>query len=714
MNVATPPPAELAVQILAPLARLRVRARALAALDGLVRLAASMVVCGAAQFVLDFSLRMAVDQRATINVIITLIWLWIIHRWIIRPVAAPLPDAALAAAVDRAHPHLQDRLATAVQFAAGGRDVPGSNSPALVRAVIDDACQAARQTRFADVLNVRRARGSAATLGVLVAASALAWSVQPGLMNTWFQRNWLVRELPWPQRTYLSPIGFDAAGVRRAPRGEELRLEATIEGDAPNAVVLRWWTPSGRAGREVMTVIGNRRAEATLAALTEPLSFQISGGDERTRDFAVVPVDRPRVERSVATIRPPDYTRIGETTIEQQAVLEVLAGSIVRIDAEFNKPVHTASLTDDAEVELPIERPSADRVRVQLPDPQPGVYMLRMTDFDGLSESQPFRYTLRVLPDAPPTLSLDTPGAGEAITPQAQLPISVSADDAYGIASLRMRVQRRDDPPFEPVLNGFTPGDRQHRLSTTLDVQTQRVEPGERLRLWLEADDAAPTPNSARTDAIEFAVLTPADLREALGERELELRREFERIISEQRRVKDGLERAAPLLIGETPDAAAPARVAGLARLQEAQAGRCTTIARGFEDILVEMQINRLARAADERRLWTRIALPLRRMAQESMPAAETEIASLRAAREPDALAEALRRQDGLLGEMDDILRNMLESEGFREAVALLQEMIGEQRQVREDTLRAIESELEAILGLETEPAEPDVSGDRP
>jgi hypothetical protein len=48
----------------------------------------------------------------------------------------------------------------------------------------------------------------------------------------------------------------------------------------------------------------------------------------------------------------------------------------------------------------------------------------------------------------------------------------------------------------------------------------------------------------------------------------------------------------------------------------------------------------------------------------------------------------------------------MLKREGYREAVALLQEVIEEQGQVRSATLELLRRQLDAILNLE-EPAEP-------
>ena len=61
-------------------------------------------------------------------------------------------------------------------------------------------------------------------------------------------------------------------------------------------------------------------------------------------------------------------------------------------------------------------------------------------------------------------------------------------------------------------------------------------------------------------------------------------------------------------------------------------------------------------------------------------------------------------QQAGILRQMQAILANMLEWEGYREAVALLQEIIEAQTTVHAATIETLERELEQILGLEESP----------
>jgi len=620
--------------------------------------------------------------------------------------AAPfheLPDRSLALAVDKAHPELHGQIAAAVQFARGEVGMKGANSPALVKAVMADACDVAPSISFMTVLNHRRARHRAIELAIIFLANVAAVAISPELTKVWFQRNWLLQDVPWPQATHITPIGFDQDGRRRMPRGDELEIAAENEGRVPASVGLRWWTPSGRRGTEPMTLIGSNRWETLLGVLTEDVYFRIVGGDERTREYVVEAVDRPRVVHTTVRVTPPEYTALDPQTFEQETVLEILHGSTLEIEAALNRPVGEARFVGAGGEAAPCERPASDRLRVTWERPISGSYAFELLDRDGWNNRRPVRYTLKVVPDQPPDARLDLVDVGESVTPAADLPIELECEDTYGLSAVTLYVQRGVDPPFEIPLEGFEPGVRMYSVETRCEIASFNVAAGDRLRFWAEARDEDPTGgNVGQSEPFDVRVVSRTDFLAELAGRELELRREFERLISAQRGLKDALDRLLPEMPveGATPSALAQ-RLAGLARRQESHAKSCLAIRRRFEQVLAEMQINKVARAGDERRIGERVITPLGRLGERTMPAAVVEIGELGRAADL-ARAETLpKRQAYILRDMRAILANMLEWEGYREAVVLLQEIIDEQRAVRSATIEALEQQLEDILGLD-------------
>ena len=150
---------------------------------------------------------------------------------------APLSDDELAAVVDHANPGMHDGLATAVQFARGEVGDEFSNSPRLIEETLREACARAQGVPFLGVLNHRGARQRLTELLSLFALTGAVWIMTPELMNTWFLRNWLLRDVAWPQQTQIIPVGFDESGAMRWPIGDELEIRADLYGKPPQRVL---------------------------------------------------------------------------------------------------------------------------------------------------------------------------------------------------------------------------------------------------------------------------------------------------------------------------------------------------------------------------------------------------------------------------------------------------------------------------------------------
>ena len=398
---------QLRQRVFTPLASLRQRVRLYLALDGMRRFVFVLIVAVLAQVALDWWLKLTVGQRALLSGGITIYWLWVVYRRLYLSLWRPLSDRMLAALVDRAHPELHDRLVTAVEFSKvdgqyGARPLHWGASPELVLEVLQETCHSVGGLSFLQVLNHRRAARSGMELAGQLVLIGLAFQLMPGLMGTWFVRNWRLQELAWPQRTYILPEGFDRNGWFRMARGDAIEVVAGVVGEVPDTAVLSWWTSTGRQGDTEMSIVGERQLVASLGQLSEDLHFRIIGGDERTREYIIQAVERPRIIHTLARLTPPAYTTLDPVVIEQQTVFEILSGSTLEIEVGLNKPVKqvrfvaadgTAAM---GEVSLSSDSAQHAHVRVLWPAPTSGLYHFELRDHDGLSNNNPLRYTLKI------------------------------------------------------------------------------------------------------------------------------------------------------------------------------------------------------------------------------------------------------------------------------------------------------------------------------
>ena len=704
----------MGAEITRSLSALRIRWRLYAALSGVVRLCIMVVFTSLLQLLLDRWFKLAVDQRAVLNAALTVLWLWLAWRYVFSALLAPLGDQDLAGVVDQADSDLHDRFATAVQFSAGQVGDEKSNSPALVQAAVLEACRDARRVSFLSVLNHRRAgQRGAELIGLsLIVLLAFVLPVMQDIMPTWFQRNWLLRDIPWPQRTRLLPMGFDESGRQRFPRGDELEIVALIRGEVPRSqsADIIWHTPSGRRGRETMTLIGEQRFEISLGLLSEDVSFRLVGGDERTREFTVEAVERPHVVRLSARVDPPAYTGIEAYDVQGQSFLKLLAGSKLRIEAWANKPIARARLAASDGRELPCEITAAGVLTVQIDEPQSGLYRFELTDRDNWNDRNPVRITLKVEQDRAPTVRMEMAGVGDFVTPNARLSIDVFYEDNYGLAAADLLSQRGDDEPHASPQDGFVPSMREFKAGVQFDVATLAAAPGDRIRVWARAVDTYPAgPNIGTSPQFELRVLSREDFVSEMARREIALRQEFERLLTGQRILRDSLQRIAGELTDGRPAATRLGqRLATLARRQNQHARRCLVIRERFNKILAEMWTSRVAGAVVERRITEGVVTPMGELARGAMPAAAAAINELRTSVNLQQEQSALARQDEVLRAMRTILAGMLKAEGFREAVELLRQIIGDQGEVRAETLKALDEQIRDILDLEDVPGDDD------
>ncbi|MCA9242944.1 MAG: hypothetical protein KDA32_03230 [Phycisphaerales bacterium] len=705
MSVMAPIPrgGQVAVRdrVLEPLRRLRGRARAYLFVRGAVRVWLAFMLGGLGQLALDRWLRMPADQRVLFNVLLTAWWSFVIYRWLVRPIRAPLSDDELAAVVDHANPGMHDGLATAVQFARGEVGDEFSNSPRLIEETLREACARAQGVPFLGVLNHRGARQRLTELLSLFALTGAVWIMTPELMNTWFLRNWLLRDVAWPQQTQIIPVGFDESGAMRWPIGDELEIRADLYGKPPQRVLLDWRTTEG-AGQVAMTMIGQSRLRASLGLMDTDVRFRIHGGDEETREFVVYAIERPRITRTSTRITPPAYTRREAVTVEQQTVFEALKGSRIEIDAWLNKSVSQAVFRSSDESIGEAEQVADDRISFVWDAPQSGSYSFLLRDADGWENRRPVRFTVRVEPDEAPRVSLALVGVSDAVTPAGVFDVALGFEDEFGLADARLSVQRNDDPAIGIPIGAIEAEARRYEHRAQIDASRLALKPGDRLRIWAEADDTDPAgPNTGRAEAPELRVLSAGEFAARIAEQELALRREFERALSAQRAIRDGLDRLAEELDPLTrPDEGQTQRASGLARRQEQQTAVIARVTDAYEQLLEEMRANRAARPSEERRLQDSLIDPLQRLSEDGMPAASSALEQV-GSEGGAAVGAAADRQASVMRDMRDVLNNMREWEGFREAVAMLEEIIAEQESLRDTTVTAISDELDAILGLD-------------
>ncbi len=697
------------------------RLRRFVLIEGVAWVMVSLFIASVLQFVVDYSTRgLQWSMRAAILAIIVIVVARVAWKRLIVPLRMDIGIAEVARLIERRYPELASLLITAVRFAAGDVGASASNSPQLVSSVIHKAGSRMAKVDFDVVINPQRAKKSGAMIAAVMLVSMGSLMISPETVGLWFSRNILLQNIEWPRRTTLMVDLQD--GKLIGARGDDLVVEATAIGSQPRVVEFFYETKSGQRGRETMLTIGSEgsyRYRYTLKNAQENFTFYLEGGDHTTESFDAQLIDRPSVRHTRIHIVPPAYTKMDPVKLgDGQRAAQILPGSVVTIEMETNKPVERATLMADRDViaqatGLSAATDSATAEDSEIVSKQYSVtftptktltYHFALKDHYGLDNRRPVRFSLRLIKDDSPLVRLKLPGVGEMITPDAILPIEVEFSDTYGLASAELVYQVLREASVESLIDlpTFKASATRFESSVTWPVAAAAPVAGERLSLLARATDfdSVSGPNVTQTPETTLRVVTREELMAELGRREQEYRMDFERLIDAQEQLRGQL----LTIIGRsnTPGAKEnenlAADLAPLERRQRNIASSVNVIRQQFEQILLELRVNQLATHEVEKRLGERIVEPLTKLSKRDLVAAADTIRQWSRNLQAETASKIDPQQVGVVAQMREILKNMIQWEGYQEVVNMLRDIVRLQNDLSDETKKALEDQAKDIF----------------
>jgi hypothetical protein len=379
---------------------------------------------------------------------------------------------------------------------------------------------------------------------------------------------------------------------------------------------------------------------------------------------------------------------------------------------EFVLPfVLTESATDSAKqrfekLDTPLGKPFAMQPDVAL--------KIFLEDTDDIIGAEPARITIHGIADNAPSIVAELKGIGTSVTRKAEIPVAALITDDYGIKDVRFEFQVDDKEPWESRSLTKSPHDepREFKLQADDDDPTERfeilkmdLEIGQKLTLTVVAHDADNLngPHVARSQKFTFKIVSNEELLSLLYQRELNLRKRFEQIISEVKQTRSDL-----ILHRSKADDAAKLSAEDKAKKAEAMNGVIASVIRSlhairknstetisveesFRDIREELINNAVHTPQMLERIDEKIVKPLHGLNADDYPAVDESLGALKLilddGRDPlPGLDESIAQIGKMLDQMDTILKEMQRLETFQEAIELLKSIIDQQQQLEDRT----------------------------
>jgi hypothetical protein len=744
-DIPLPQLSQLTSDVVSRLGKLRRQITTWFWIDGLSKLFWAAIGLLAVDAAIDWFFRMDKPQRAVMLTLIAGLLAYVAYRWLLKPLSATITDDALALEVERRNPQLKESVISALQFAREDNLANKGYSPAMIRQTVQRGATASADVNFANVLDAREMRINSMLLmfAAVVIVAALVGTFANPLLATWANRNLLLGDREWPQKTYLV-IERAENGKVVFPRGEDWTQRVTVTPESllvPDNIYIDFRRARGRA-TQTLKKTDERQFETLFASVIEPFEFRARGGDAYTPWIAVELVEQPAVNDLQLEVVPPAYTGLAPQPLPAgRGPYFVLKGSSLRLQGTANKELQRSELvyqtgTQDSTTGKPREGSSeqrtpltiADGVKVSgelKPDQIAGTqYTLQLTDSLGLTSRRPTTFGLRIRPDREPRVRARLIGISGMVVPKARIPFSCRVSDDFGLTDLRVKYRWTGNDAerptgegeftFDSLENSFAPkSPPEIGLDEVLELEPREIPTGSGFSFVFVAQDNDNVPDDP-TDVVpnvgssaEFLVrvVTEEELRTDLLRREKEQRQEFERLVKSEEdlltdsRALEAATRDAAELTQEQKDL-----LMQMQKRQKVIGTNTGAIGERMTNILIEVQNNRLEEA--DGKLQGRlqeIIDPLKSLADAELPKIVQSLDQIRRLANSQeernsALLAGIKQQEEAVERMKKVLALMVKSEGYQEAVNLLYEIQKAQQGVLNDTIKEQQERIRKIL----------------
>lgn len=325
-----------------------------------------------------------------------------------------------------------------------------------------------------------------------------------------------------------------------------------------------------------------------------------------------------------------------------------------------------------------------------------------LVDADGVPSIEPIRFEIRAAADRPPAVAVSAERVGPAVSDRVLIPLDGSVEDDHALTEVIAAVTTSRDGGDGPAASTRFAGGSGGRVfrfgdeagdPAVFDTERLDSEPGDRFSLTVTATDGnvLTGPGVGTAGPFEFRVVEDDELLTALFNREVNLRRRFERAVAEVEGAGAGID-AAGDDDGDLRDALDRALVELRQNRQETAA-----VAGAFGRVVDELRFNRVGSETRVGELRRRVLGPLEELAETGFDVADDATArargdATRAGEAVAAIGELASRMKAVLGEMRDLA-------DLRESIRELGEIAAELERLRAEAERRRKKQVLDRLG---------------
>jgi hypothetical protein len=475
--------------------QIRRRWRMKLALRGTVLVAALAVAVFMGAAVGLESSRFAPGAILTFRILLPITILALIAVFFVRPLLRRVSDEQVALYLEEHEPSLQAEIISAVEASRG----PGAQST-LVKRLVESAIEKCHALEEGRGVERKRLNGYTAALALVVVATLAIFAFGPAYLRHALSALVVVSgsvEAAVPYRIEVSP------GNANVPRGADQTITAELHGFTADQPVLMVRKSADGPFERVPLILEDAKFQGKLFDLPGSIDYYVEAAGVRSATYRLNVIEMPYVQRLELEYHFPAYTGLEPRKIEDGGDIAVLRGTEIRVRIVPTMATKGGQIVLKDQQAVPLAAAAEGALTTQFVANKDGFYRVELDAPTGDRVAASPEYTIDVLTDQPPTVSIAKPGRDTSASPIEEVFVEARAEDDFGVKDLELVYSVNG--AAEKTIRLFDGKNRLPEVSAghTFYLEELNVSPGDFVSYYARATD---------NDAVQGAKRATSDI----------------------------------------------------------------------------------------------------------------------------------------------------------------------------------------------------------
>ena len=473
------------------------------------------------------------------------------YRFVMKPLFSLLVDREnpsiekAALQIGDANPEIKDKLSNAYQLIRQLPEMEGE-SQSLAWAAFDSINRSTAHINFnatIDKSNARRQFGWFCGALILFVAAYLLYpshvlQAVALLLNP-------------AKQTESAAVQFSVQpGSTEVVRGESLEVSAMVQ----NAVVPAAQIEARYQGGDFleaynMSRSGQSRFDYRFENVTEPFSYAVRMGKNRSQWFDVSVLILPDIRELQLTLHYPRYTKMSPLRLDPNVGnITALAGTEVVMTVMPNKSISAAAVIFSSGDTLALQK-NSELFEAKFRIDEDDSYFIALRDNKDLINKNPIVYQVSTTPDQNPVVEITFPGKDLDLDETMEMPIAIEGEDDFGFSKLQLAYETIPGGPETEAVKGtiniqYQASDGKLQARTIWDLVPLQLLPDDAVEYQavLYDNDTVNGPKAAVSQKFRLRYPSVQEIFNQTARQQEDAVESFEEMVKKTREVKENVD----------------------------------------------------------------------------------------------------------------------------------------------------------------------------